>query len=172
MEAIECIKSRRSIRKFEKKEIPKEVIEKILDCARHAPSSRNSQPWEFILVRSEEKKKKLAELKGKENEEAMLTAPLLIIVCSDRRKSKARWIEDAVCAAQNILLAAHSLGLGSVYITGYSTRDPNVEVEIRKILRLPEHVIPVCIIPIGYPAEKPEPKELRELNEIVHEEEW
>lgn len=172
METLRCIKTRRSIRKFKDKEIPKESIEKLLDAARCAPSSMDCQPWEIIIVKEKKAKEKLAELKGKENKPAILGAPLILIICVDRNKSKSRWIEDGTVATENILLAAHDLGLGAVYVTGFSPKDPKVELEIQKILSLPKNITPICIIPMGYPDKKPEPKELRSLGSMIHNEKW
>jgi len=170
MEVLEAIKTRRSRRKFLKKRVPEEMFKKIIDAARCAPSSRNSQPWEFLIIREEETKKKLVEIKGKENEEAIVGADVIVVVCVNRNKSKTRWVEDGVCASMNILLTSHALGLGAVYITGYSNSSPEVTQKIKKLLKLPEEIIPVSIIPIGYPdpEEKLEEKELRKMDEIIH----
>lgn len=137
METIRCIKTRRSIRKFKDKDISKEIIEKIIDAARCAPSSMDCQPWEIIVVKAQDTKEKLAELKGKENKPAILGAKLILVICADRNKSSSRWVEDGVCATENVLLAAHDLGLGAVYVTGFNPKDPKVEADIQKILNLP-----------------------------------
>lgn len=172
METLKCIKTRRSIRKFKNKEVPKDIINKLIDAGRCAPSSMDCQPWEFVSVGEKATKEKLAELKGKENKPVILGANLILIVCVDRNKSSSRWIEDGTVATENILLAAHDLGLGAVYVTGFSPKDPKVELELQKILKLPKHIIPVCIIPVGYPDQKPEPKGLRSLGNMIHNEKW
>ncbi len=169
METIACIKARRSRRKFLDKEISDELLEKIIDAGRYAPSSMNSQPWEFILVKDSEIKKKLAELKGKDNEECLLGAKIIIVICVDTEKSATRWVEDGVCAAMNILLTIHELGLGAVYVTGYNNKEPKMKDGLKKALNLPEKIIPVVLIPLGYPDpnEKIEERELRGIKEIT-----
>jgi len=169
METITYIKTRRSRRKFLDKKIPDEILEKIINAGRYAPSSMNSQPWEFIIVKDNEIKKKLAELKGKDNEECLLGAKVIIVVCVDMEKSATRWVEDGVCAAMNILLTIHELGLGAVYVTGYNNQDSEITEGIKKTLSLPGNIMPVVLIPLGYPDpnEKIEEKELREIKGIT-----
>ncbi len=140
MEATDCIKGRRSIRKFLGKEIPDEILKKILECGVAAPSSQNCQPWHFVIVKNKEKKKKLAELKDEDNQNHMLTAPISIVVCVDTEKSPTRFVEDGVTATENMLLAAHDLGIGSVYVTGCKPSKPEIAEKIRKILNLPENI--------------------------------
>ena len=172
MDVKEAIEKRRSIRKYKKNDIPDDVIKKLIDAARHAPSSRDSQPWEFIIIKDDDIKEKLAKIKGKENEEVLLKAPVIITICVDKNKSPSRWIEDGACAAMNILLTAHNLDLGAVYVTGYSQTTPEIIPKLQDVLSLPEHVMPVCLIPVGYPNEIPKPKELRNLKETIHYEKW
>ncbi len=174
METTNCIKTRRSRRKFLDKEVSDEIINKLIDSARHAPSSRDSQPWEFVIVKNGEVKQKLAKLKGKENEECILGAKATIVVCVDKKKSEIRWVEDGVCVTMNILLEAHNLGLGAVYVTGYSSTEPEITTKIQKVLKLPENIMPVVLIPLGYPdsSEEIEEKELRQINEITHFNQW
>ena len=171
METIDCIKSRRSIRKFLDKEVPKNILNKILECAVAAPSSQNCQPWQFVIVTNEEKKKKLAGLKDEGNQQHILTAPILIVVCVDTEKSPTRFVEDGVSATQNILLAAHDLGLGSVYVTGCKLSNPEIAEKIREILNLPVELMPITILPLGYPdsSEKIEEKELVDVDKVVLE---
>jgi nitroreductase len=174
MELSKVIETRRSRRKYLDKEVSDENIRKIIDSTRYAPSSRNSQPWEFVIIRDKEIKRKLAELKGKENEECILGAKVIIAVCVDNKKSETRWVEDGACAAMNILLTAHDMGLGAVYVTGYTNSKPEVTEGIKKILGLPENIMPVVLIPVGYadPSEELEKKELKNIDEIIHCEKW
>lgn len=174
METIECIKTRRSRRIFLDKKVPKEILDKILDCAINAPSSMNCQPWHFIIVRDKGIKKELAELKEEDNRQHILSSTISVIVCIDTGKSPSRWIEDGITATENILLALHDLGLGGVYVTGFSPSKPEMAKEIKSILNLPENIIPITIIPLGYPniEERLENKSLIELNKIVHDNKW
>ena len=173
-EEINFIKTRRSKRKFLDKEVSDEMVKELIDAARHAPLSRNCQPWEFVIVRSLELKKKLAELKEEVNQGHILGSNLIIAVCVNTEKSKYRWAEDGVCAAMNILLAAHILGLGAVYVTGYSATDSGMTTKLKEILGLPEYIVPVSLIPVGYadPSETLEKKDLREIDNIMHFEKW
>ena len=169
METIDCIKTRRSKRLFLDKEIPEETINKLLECAITAPSSQNCTPWHFIIVKNKQAKEKLGELKGENNQQHILTAPLLIIVCVDKEKSPTRFIEDGVTASQNLLLAAHDLGLGGVYVTGHNPSEPEITEKINKIINLPINKIPITIIPIGYPnsSEEIENKDLPNIKDIT-----
>ncbi len=171
MEVYECIKTRRSVRKFLDKVVSPDLINKLIDAARNAPSSMDSQPWEFIIVKSKELKQKIASLKDEDNRQHILTAPVVIVVCSDTNKSPTRYIEDAVAAAENILLMAHDLGLGGVYVTGFKPSKPEIAESIQSTLNIPKNIQPIIILPIGYPdtSEKIEDKELRETKELIHE---
>jgi nitroreductase len=132
------------------------------------------QPWHFIIVRNADKKQKLAELKDSDNQQHIMTAPVSIIVCVDTEKSPSRWIEDGVTATENILLAAHDLGLGSVYVTGFKLSKPSVAESIRVIFDIPQNIMPITILPIGYPdlSETLENKEVLNIDKVLHEGSW
>lgn len=164
---IEFIKNRRSIRKFRNDNIPFELIREIIDAGRNAPSSLDSRPWEFVIVNEPETKNELARTKGKENE-WMIGAPIMVVVCVDMNKSPSRWIDDGCAAAENILLASSVLGLGACWVPGYSTSRPSDAISIQKLLNLPSNIIPVVVIPVGYPDEIPQSKTLGDLNAVVH----
>jgi len=174
MQTTECIKTRRSKRLFLNKEIPESVVKEIIQCAVSAPSSMDCQPWHFVIVKKKESKEALTKLKEEGNKDHILTAPITLIVCVDTDKSPGRYIEDGVTATQNILLAAHSLGLGSVYVTGFNTSKPEVASEIRKILNLPKNIMPITILPLGYPnpSETLEEKIIPDLDKIIHHDKW
>jgi nitroreductase len=174
METIKCIKTRRSRRVFLNKDIPEKTIKKLIECALNAPSSMNCQPWHFLIVKNKEAKIKLSKLKEEDNQNHILSAPISIVVCVDMNKSPSRWIEDGITATENILLAVHDLGLGAVYVTGFKESKPEIAEEIRKILNLPKNIIPITILPIGYPDpnEKQEHKKLVEVEEVIHYDKW
>lgn len=174
METIKCINERRSRRKFLDKELPEDILKKLLRCAVTAPSSVDCQPWHFVIVKNKDKKESLAKLKDEENQQHILTAPVSIVVCVDTEKSTSRWIEDGVTATENILLAAHDLGLGSVYVTGCKASKPEIAEKISEILNLPEKIMPVTILPIGYPdpSEELHKKETLNIDKVTHYEEW
>lgn len=174
METINCIKTRRSKRLFLKREVPEKIINEIIECAITAPSSMDCQPWHFVVVKDGEKQERLAKLKSEDNQQHVLTAPVTIVVCVDTEKSSSRYIEDGVTATQNILLAAHDLGIGSVYITGCNPLKPEVTREVQEVLSLPEKIMPITILPIGYPdpSEEIEKKSLLKPEDVIHYDKW
>ena len=155
MEAMEAILSRRSIRRYEENKIPEELIQKMLEAAMSAPSASNEQPWHFIII---DDRRIIDEIPGYHPYAAMLReASLVIAVCGDLvlQKHEGYWVQDCSAATQNILLAAHALGLGAVWL-GVHPREERVE-STRKLLSLPENVLPLCLIAVGYPAEQKPP---------------
>lgn len=174
MDIITIIKNRRSHRLFKNNKVEKETLLKIIECGLFAPNAQNKQPWHFILVLDEEKKKLLAELKEENNREHILSAPTCVIVCIDKNKSPNRIIEDGALASQNILLAVESFGLNSIYLTAYKQGDDYLINGIRKIFSIPENIFPVSVLPIGYgnPKEEILTKELPKLESILHTDIW
>jgi len=169
MEVLEAIKGRRSIRAFKSQNVSAEIIEKLIDAARWAPSAGNIQPWEFIIVRKSEIKKRLAE--AALSETFIEEAPVVIIVGANENRSFEGYgmrgktlycIQDTAAAIQNIHLAAYSLGLGTCWIGAFR------EEGTREILNIPHGVRPVAIVPVGYPAESPSPTSRKLISQIVH----
>ena len=162
-ETLKVLKERRSVRKYQKKEIPREVIEEIIDCARLAPTAINIQPWEFIVITEEKRRKEIAEMTdyGK----FIKDAPVCIAVfCKDTKY----YLEDGSAATTYILLAAKAFGLGSCWIAG----DKKFYAEkIRKYLDVPEGYKLISLISIGYPEETPSPPK-RPLKDVLHWEKW
>jgi nitroreductase len=173
MELEEAIKGRRSIRAFKPQDVSEETVEKLIDAARHAPSAGNVQPWEFIIARNMETKKKLA--RAAFNQAFVEEAPIVIVVCADENRSSLRYdirgeilycIQDTAAATQNILLTAYSLGLGTCWIGAFN------EDEAKKVLKTPVGIRPVVMIPIGYSDRAPSQRGRRSLNQIIHNEEF
>ena len=159
MDAIDCMKTRRSIRAYEDRRVPKETIEDIVDCGRLAASAINIQPWHFIVVEDPAMRKKMADTTdyGKFIEQA----PVCIAVfCEDTKY----YLEDGSAATQNILNAARAHGLGSCWVAGdkkaYARR-------IGEMLGVPEGHKLVSLISIGYPAEARSPAK-KPLSEVLH----
>lgn len=156
--------------------MPDSTIQHLLDLARHAPSSMNGQPWHFVVIRDRKTKEEIAEIKNrycpreKQSYPAdfLRDAPVIIVICVDKQLSFQRDLENSVLAAANLMLAACAGGLGSVYMSAYASDDPRLSEEIGRTLKIPEGIRPVTILPLGYPNEAPEPKELRPLEEVVH----
>nr|MBD3312160.1 nitroreductase family protein [archaeon] len=173
MEALKAINTRRSVRKYKKKKVPKKIIKELINAARNAPSSYNEQPWVFITITDKEKLRKIAEPEEQKSN-FLKDAPLVIACCYDEKKSstKIHNLENVAVAAENILIAANALGLGACYVTAFTSKYPVIEKRIRKVLKLPGNVHPVCLITIGYPDEEPVDKEMRPLKEVWKKEEY
>lgn len=169
METIEAILTRRSIRKYTDKKISEELIDILLHAAMHAPSARNCQPWHFVVVTKRDVLDELAVVHpyGK----MLKHARLAILVCGDRliEESDNYINQNCSAATQNILLAAHANGLGAVWL-GVYPREQRMK-GISKLINLPEHILPISLISIGYPAEKISKPE-RFKPEKIHYNNW
>jgi nitroreductase len=169
MDALEAILTRRSIRKYEEKPVPEELVKKLLAAAMSAPSANNTQPWHFVVVTD---RQLLAEI-PKVNPYAKMAAdaPLAILVCGDATLELAPgyWVVDCAAAVENLLLAAHALGLGAVW-TGIYPRDERMN-GFRHLFGLPHHVAAHSLIVLGYPAETVPPDD-RYRQERIHRDRW
>jgi nitroreductase len=159
---------------FLAKAVPEDVLKKIIEAGASAPSSEDCQPGHFVVVKDKTRKEFLGELKGEGNKNHILTAPVSVIVCVDTEKSPTRWIEDGVAAAENMLLAAHELGAGSVYVTGFKKEKPEIEKQIKEKFGMPENIVPIAILPVGYPdpSEEMHKKEVMDAEKRTHYDEW
>lgn len=166
MDLTEIIKTRRSIRRYKSTKIPDRVVDSLIECARHAPSAGDTQPWEFIIVRDKGVKERLAETHG--FSDFVLEAPVCIVVLANEKISPNYFSIDVACAVENLLLAAHSIGLGACWVAVFDPLNPNFERHVRAVLNVPSHLRVISMVPIGYPNEKVEPRKLRDLDKIVH----
>lgn len=170
MDTIETMMTRRSVRSWEDKPVPEDMVNKILAAAMQAPSARNQQAWQFIVLNERNVLNQLAQTApGAKPAEK---APLGIIVCGDMSLETAMagyWVQDCAAASMSILLAAYSLGLAGVWTAGY----PNMDRAngLAKIVGLPENVIPLSMILLGYPESRPA-AENRFKEERVHYNHW
>ena len=160
-EALNCIMTRTSIRQYQDRPVEQEKVEQLLRAAMAAPTAVNKQPWHFYVLNTKEAINRLADA-SQRGSDMVRSAALVIVVCGDMDKAlegKAReyWIQDTSAATENLLLAAHALGLGAVW-TGVYPMKERVEMTT-KVLSLPENLVPLCTILIGYPAENPTPKD-------------
>lgn len=159
-DAITNIMTRTSIRSWEDQPVEKAKIETMLKAAMAAPTAINRQPWHFVVLSDRADIDRLA---GEGRGSGMVRkAPLAIVVCGDTTRfiggpGRDFWIEDTSAATENLLLAAHALGLGAVWTGVYP--DPNRVETTRKALGLSERFIPMCTVLIGYPHEHPTPKD-------------
>lgn len=174
--------SRRSIRKYlTDKPIEQEKISEIMESARLAPSGSNTQPWHFILVKSEEKKKEIAAVSH--NQQWMMSAPLFIICVADIRSrinedikitvndispefEVKQIIRDTSIAMEHMVLTAESLGLGTCWVAWFTQN------EIRPILNIPFDKYVVGIITVGYTDESPKPRPRKKSDQMIHYENW
>jgi nitroreductase len=149
MDVLKLVRTRRSIREYTQDPIPEEDINKILEAGRWAPSASNSQPWKFIVLRSRNVKKKLA---GTLTWGGFLSQAALGIAVAIDEIASTHAVEDGAAATQNMLLEAHSLGLGACWIGTYGSVD---EANAKKVLNVPQHERLLSIIAMGYAAEAP-----------------
>ena len=158
--AYQTILSRTSVRAYTDQKVEKDKIEKLLRAAMAAPTAVNKQPWHFVVIEDKHVLEQIAE----EIPTAKMAAraPLAITICGDMEKAldgegRDFWVQDASAAKENLLLAAHAMGLGAVWTSVYPIKD-KVEAT-RALLKLPETIVPLGTIVIGYPKEKPLPKD-------------
>jgi nitroreductase len=167
MNVLEAIKGRRSIRQFTHEPIEKETLEKLLDAARWAPTASNQQRWRFVVVTSPSVK----ELIKKFSPGIFAMPSAFVVICVEkvpgaRAGAEVTYLADCAIAAQNIMLAAYELGIGTCVALSYA------KVAVREILNLPDNVEPLFVITLGYPAEDPEPPPRLELNQIAFIDEY
>jgi nitroreductase len=192
MELFETIKTRRSIRRYKSDPVDDKKIEAILEAGRWAPSWANTQCWRFIVVRAPEVRAMVAgtfkksEIRGEIVDNPMVkvfnTVPVLIVVCAEEGKSgkkpgaggagdyftdKGDWFMfDAALAVENMVLAAHALGLGTVIIGTFDAR------QAEKVLGVPQGYRIVTIFPVGVPDQEAKVPPRKELAEIVFRDRW
>lgn len=166
MDVLEAIASRRSIRKYKPTPIPEDKLLKILKAARLAPSFENYQPWKFIIIRNEERKRQLSQACS--NSKFMLEAPLIIVACAfpdDAFGLMGGYMNsfpvDVAVAVDHLTLAAVNEGLGTCWIGNFK------EEKVQKALGIPDDVRVVAITPLGYSDEDPESRGRKPLEEII-----
>ena len=143
MDALACIKTRRSIRQYTNKPIDKNILQEIIDAARLAPSARNIQPWHFIVVTEKETLKKIANLTDYGS--FIADAAACIVVCCEDTKY---YLEDGCNASENILLAAKSFGIGSCWVAGDKK---DYCKDIKELIGVPPDYKIISLLPLGYP---------------------
>ncbi len=166
MTVLEAIMARRSVRKYRPDPVPEDVLARVLEAARLAPSGKNLQPWRFILVRSAETRERLAGASA--NQMFISSAPLLIVACADPEACYARmgrymksWPVDVACALEHLMLQAAAEGLGTCWIGAFE------EEAVKGILGVPEGMKVLALTPLGYPAEAPAFRGRKDLAEIL-----
>lgn len=166
-EVISAIRSRRSIRNFLQKEIPREKEERLIEALIWAPSAGNLQSRKFYFVKNKEKKESLAKAAFSQN--FISLAPLLVIGCADlriknhygKRGEELYSICDVCVAIENMMLEAVEMGLGTCWVGAFE------EKEVAKILNLPEYLRPIVIVPVGYFDKEPVPPQRKSREELI-----
>jgi nitroreductase len=166
---FEIIKSRRAVRNFQKKEITLEDLKKILEAGIWAPSGSNLQSWEFILIKDEQKKSKIKLVSP-----GLFSNPdAIFILCINKTKAQKGGrlgeemaIMDLSMAAQNMMLMAYSLGIGSCPVASFN------KIALKQILKIPEHIEPILILILGYPNNRPKPPPRKPIREVVYYDEY
>ena len=158
MSLVDAILSRRSVRRYEKKDIPEDVLNKILEAGRLAPSASNRQPWHFIVLTDHEIKEKLS--RGNWNQFVKDSA-VTVVGCAHFDRSRKWATIDTTIALQNMVIAAWAMGVGSCWIGDFRAD------EVKKLLGIPEGWMVVALITFGYPAEEPDSRPKKPLEEIV-----
>jgi len=180
MDFDQVIAKRRSIRAYQAKEVPESLITKLLEYGHQAPSAGNLTPWEFIVVRDEQNKRRIVDttfrgnqFDGEAHQEWLMQAPVFIVVIVNKAKSAARYHDkalktlvylDSSACIENMLLGAVNLGLASCYISGF--REP----ELRAVLGLPDSHEVVAFLPIGYGATEGQMRPRTPLKDLIHHE--
>lgn len=166
-ELIRTIFARRSIRKYTAESVNDEDVTTLLEAAMAAPSASNRKPWHFIVVTDRKILDSLA--RAHPYGKMLQGAPLCVAVCGDKTISVRYWVQDCSSASENLLLAATALDLGAVWL-GVHPREERI-VAVRKVLKIPENIVPLNLISIGHPAEEKEPRTQYD-NVRVHQEHW
>ncbi len=170
MDVFDAIKARSSVRAYDPTPIPKESLDRILESARLAPSANNYQPWHFIVVTDEGKRKELS--KGT-YARFLKESPVVIVGCGDRKRSPEWYAVDTTIALQNMVLVATNEGLGTCWIGSFD------EDDVRKLLSVPDELSVVAMLSVGYPRKKLDlsammarSKKRKAIDEIVSHEEF
>jgi len=166
---FEAVHHRRSIRKYTDAPVSDETVETLLKAAMSAPSAGNAQPWQFVVITDREILNRVPDVHPYA---AMAKqAPVGILICGDLRLEKypGNWVADCSAATQNLLLAAHASGLGAVW-TGVYPQQDRIE-GFRKLLGLPDQVIPLAFVPVGYPDQRLMPED-RFRKDRIHRNGW
>jgi len=162
MNVFEAIKTRRSVRKYKPQPIPEDHLKQIMTAAQLAPSAGNKQPWRFVVVQDPETKKKLGTIAR--NQTWISDAGVVVAALAMDRKSPEvyeRWAErDVMTAVEHMVLSAWELGYGACWIGAFE------EDKVKELLKVPEEMTVIVLLPIGVPDQRPEPRGRKSLEEL------
>lgn len=157
---VESMLTRTSVRNYSNQQVDDDMIVTMLRAAMSAPTARNAQPWKFIVIKDKDTLKAISD--SCRTMPMAQNAALAVVVCGDLDKTldgegSEYWVQDTSAATENLLLAAHSLGLGAVWCGVYPQHER--VAYIKKLLQLPANIVPLNVVPIGYPASEVAPKD-------------
>jgi nitroreductase len=166
------LRQRRMVRRFRSTPVGEAQVQRLLDAATRAPSAGHTEPWAFVVVRNRELRTQLG--RAAFNQVWLAEAPVSIVPCADLPRATQRYGErgeryaliDTAFASMLLLLAVTAEGLGACFVGAFH------DAEVKRLLRLPPTLLPLAVIPVGYPAEKPRSQRRRPLREIIHAEHW
>ena len=170
MDAMQALFSRRSIRKYTRAAVSDEALREILEAAMSAPSAGNQQPWHFVIL---DERNILDQIPSLHPHSLMCReAQVAVLVCGDPtlEKHAGYWVQDCAAATENLLVAVHAKGLGGVWVGVYPREDR--VIGLRKLLNIPEHVVPFALVPLGHPAEQKPPRPDRYTETRIHKNRW
>lgn len=164
MDFFEVVKHRMSVREYSSKAISQEALKIIVDAARHAPTARKVQPWEFVVIQKRATLEKLGQIAdhGRFITDAQAA---IVVLCKETKY----YLEDGSAATENILLAATALGIGSCWVAGDKKEYAK---DVIVCIRAPKEYLLVSIISLGYPRDESCPYQKRDLREVIHFEQW
>jgi nitroreductase len=173
-EVLETIMKRRSVLRFESTPVEDDKLDAILESGRWAPSWINKQPWNFIVIKDQKTKNMLSEVVPTTFVQGLKEAPLCIVVTVNAIEDPYHYVEDGATAAQNMSLAAYSLGLNSSWIGVFDRKDDkkSSEAAVRKILQVPNDVRVIAIIPVGKIKGELPKKDRKPLRQLVYQEKF
>jgi len=160
MDALEALRTRRCVRSYERRSVPRELIETVVDCGRLAATARNVQPWRFVVVTDPSRRKALADATGVNGPFIAGAGACVVVFCEETKY----FLEDGSAAVQNLMVAARALGLGSCWVAG--DKKPYAEA-VRQLVGAPASLRLVALVPIGWPLEHPAPAK-KPLREVLH----
>jgi nitroreductase len=166
------LSSRASVRRYQDRDVPSEVLEEILALASRAPSAGNVESWDVVIVRDLSVREELAD--AALSQEHVANAPVLLVICANYIRSMTRYsergilyaLEDATIAGTYLMLGAHAAGLSVCWTGGFDDQ------MVRDILELPAHIRPVTILTIGYGAEAAISPARKNIHEHIHQDGW
>ena len=165
MDFEEVLFNRRSKRRYTDKEVGDEKIKKLLEAAMSAPSAHNKQSWEFIVIKDNQTMNKIMEFH--DYSKMLKDAPLAIVVCGDKNAYKNFWVQDCSAATQNLLLMAENLELGACWLGVYPVEE--YYSKLSELLELPDNIIPLNVIAIGYPERKSRRRDRYDEDKVHYE---